>query len=414
MRRQWTLIGLAAATRFSSGMLMGTALAVYVESQGSPLFAGVLAAAYFAGLMVFSPVWGAIADVTGRRRAVMVATGLLSAVAVIPLLFVDGVWAAIGARALFSVFAAGYAPVVLAIVSHHGGASGRGRSVGIYNSARSGGSAAGNLGAGVLLGFVAPASPAVLFAVAGLSMVCVLAAAYIDDPTPTPPAASWQAVGAEVKRRLFPAPDDRGHLRTKGLRWLYVGLAARNLCVLGVMALMGPYLLLEVGVSGPVMGGLLAVNHGSQVAFMFLLGVVADRVGRKPLIALGMAGSGLFAVVAAAMTLPSPGIGRVLVAGTGFLLLGFVFSSMTTGAVAFIGDVAPPERESELMGLRGTAKGLGGVFGPPLVGLAATYYSYEAAFAAASTLAFAASVLVAWRLTESRPAATARGSPADD
>ena len=413
MRRQWSLIGLAAAARFSGGILMGTALAVYVESQGSPLFAGVLAAAYFAGLMVFSPVWGAIADVTGRRRAVMVATGVLSAVAVLPLLVVEGVWAAIGVRALFAVFAAGYAPVVLAIVSHHGGASGRGRSVGLYNSTRSGGFAAGQLGAGALLGVVAPASTPVVLAVFGLSMLCAVAAVGIDDPTPTPPKASWREVGSEVTRRLFPAPDDREHLRTKGLGWLYVALAARNLCVLGVMALMGPYLLGEVGVSGPVMGGLLAINHGSQVAFMFLLGVVADRTGRKPLIALGMAGSGVFALVAAASTLPAPGLGRVVVAGGAFLLLGFVFSSMTTGAVAFIGDVAPPERESELMGLRGTAKGLGGVFGPPLVGFTATYYSYEAAFAAASVLAFGASLLVAWRLTESRPAATS-GTPADD
>ncbi|WP_255149141.1 MFS transporter [Halorarius halobius] len=413
MRRQWSLIGLAAVSRFSGGILMGTALAVFVESQGSPLLAGVLAAAYFAGLMVFSPVWGAVADVTGRRRAVMVATGLLSAAAVLPLLVVRGVWAAIGVRALFAVFAAGYAPVVLAIVSHHGGASGRGRSVGIYNSTRSGGFALGQLGAGALLGVVAPASTPVVLAVAALSVLCALAAVGIRDPTPTPPKASWREVGSEVRRRLLPAPENRDHLRTNGLGWLYVALAARNLCVLGVMALMGPYLLGEVGVSGPVMGGLLAVNHGSQVAFMFLLGVVADRTGRKPLIAAGMAGSGLFAVVAAGMTLPAAGLARVAVAAFGFLLLGFVFSAMTTGAVAFIGDVAPDERESELMGLRGTAKGLGGVFGPPLVGLAATAYSYETAFATASLLAFGASALVAFRLTESRPARGV-GSPADD
>ncbi|WP_435193826.1 MFS transporter [Natronomonas sp. EA1] len=411
-RRIWGLIGLSAFTRFAGGILMGTAFAVYVESAGSPLLAGVLAACYYAGLMVFSPVWGALADVTGRRRAVMVLTALLSAVVVLPLLVVQSVWAAIGVRALFAVFFAGYAPVVLAIVSHHGGATGRGRSVGLYNSARSGGFASGQVGAGVLVGLVAPAGTAVVLAVAGLSALCALAAAFIEDPTPTSPSTSWSEVLTEIRSRLFPAPDERGHLDTNGLRWLYVALAARNLCVLGVMALMGPYLLRNVEVSGAMMGSLLAVNHGSQVAFMFLLGVVADRLGRKPLIVGGMAGSAAFAVVAAVMTYPD-GVGRILVAGGAFLLLGFSFSAMTTGAVAFIGDVAPTGRESELLGLRGTAKGLGGVFGPPLVGLAATAYGYETAFAAASVVACFAVLVVTVGLVESRPAA-ASGVPADD
>lgn len=411
-RRAWGLIGLTAFTRFASGILMGTALAVYVESAGSPLLAGVLAAFYYAGLMVFSPVWGALADVTGRRRAVMAVTGLASAVVVLPLLVVQSVTVAIGVRALFAVFFAGYAPVVLAIVSHHGGASGRGRSVGLYNSARSGGFASGQVGAGVLVGLVAPAGTEVVLAVAGLSALCALGAAFVEDPTPTPPSTSWGAVLSEIRARLFPAPDERGHLAANGLGWLYVALAARNLCVLGVMSLMGPYLIRNVEVSGVMMGSLLAVNHGSQVAFMFLLGIVADRLGRKPLIVGGMVGSAAFAVVAAGMTYPD-GLGRIAVAGGAFLILGFSFSAMTTGAVAFIGDVAPTGRESELLGLRGTAKGLGGVFGPPLVGLAATAYGYETAFAGASVVAFLAVVVVAVGLVESRPD-VGNATPADD
>jgi MFS family permease len=87
---------------------------------------------------------------------------------------------------------------------------------------------------------------------------------------------------------------------------------------------------------------------------------------------------------------------------------------MTTGALAFIADVAPPNRESELMGLRSTAKGLGGVVGPVLVGGVATLAGYRTAFALASVLAFAAAALVWLALTESRPAGAGRAVPADD
>lgn len=443
VRTQWLLLATAAVSRFGGGVLMGTAMAVYVGREGSPLAVSAVATAYFAGLMLASPVWGAVADVTGRRRAVMVVTGTLATLAAAPLAVADGVWAPVGLRGLYAVFAAGFAPVALTIASERGGESGRGRSLGTFNSARSGGFAGGQFVAGLLLGAVA--RPELYLVVAGLSAASTVAAALLVDPTNdggddgpgTPVAADGGTSGEpptraellqEVRDRLFPAAGDRGHFRVKGLRWLYVALAVRNVTVLGVMALMAPYLVDIVGVAEAVMGALLAVNHGTQVAAMYLLGVAADRVGRKPLIVVGMAGSGAFAVFAAAATLPAAGAGvlgvagpawlgtglaRVAVAAGALFLLGVSFSAMTTGAVAFIGDVAPAGRESELMGLRSTAKGLGGIVGPTLVGGAATLAGYPAAFALASTLAFVAAGLAGLALVESRP--TGGGSvPADD
>jgi MFS family permease len=445
-RTQWVLLATAAATRFGGGVLMGTAMAVYVGREGSPLAVSAVATAYFAGLMLASPVWGALADVTGRRRAVMVVTGSLATLAAAPLAVADGVWVPVGLRGLYAVFAAGFAPVALTIASERGGADGRGRSLGTFNSARSGGFAGGQFVAGLLLGAVA--RPELYLVVAGLSALSTVAALFLVDPTddgrsggsggdadlaadggapPDDPPTRAELL-AEVRHRLFPAAADRGHFRVKGLRWLYVALAVRNVTVLGVMALMAPYLVDIVGVAEPVMGALLAVNHGTQVGAMYLLGVAADRVGRKPLIVVGMAGSGAFAVLAAAATVPAVGAGvlglagpawlgtglaRVAAAGGALFVLGVSFSAMTTGAVAFIGDVAPAGRESELMGLRSTAKGLGGVLGPTLVGGAATLAGYPTAFALASTLAFAAAGLAGLALVESRPAG-GRTVAADD
>jgi MFS family permease len=402
-RREWSLIGVSAATRFASGTLMGTALAVYIGDAGSPFAVSMVATAYWIGLMVLSPVWGAVADVTGRRRAVLGLTGLAATVAVLPLVVVGGVWGPIGLRGVYAVFAAGFAPVVLSIVSVRGGSTARGQSVGFFNSTRALGFAGGQLTAGLLLGLLVPDQ--LYLVIAGLSLVSTLAVVFVTDPTPSPARdPTLVELTGEVKHRLLPAAGERSHLMTNGLLWLYVALAVRNMTVLGTTALAPPYLVQVVGVSEPVMGAVLASNHGVQVVAMLLLGVVADRAGRKPLIVLGMAGSGAFALLAAAATVPTPGLDRVLVAGTAFVVLGTSFSAMATGAVSFIGDVAPADRESELMGLRSTAKAVGGVAGPPLLGVVATVTSYEAAFAGGSLLAFGAALLAAVALVESKPA----------
>jgi MFS family permease len=409
---QWGLISLAALTRFGSGILMGTVLAVVIEQTGSALAVGILATGFFAGLMLFSPIWGAIADVTGRRRTVMVGTGLLATVSIVPLTLSDAIGWSIFWRAMYSVFAAGFAPVILAIVSHYGGMSGKGRSIGVFNGARSGGFAGGNLVAGVLLGLYVPGD--IYLVVGALSAVSTLAALGISDPTPSPEReTTLREVAHEVRHRLLPAVENRAHLRTNGLSFLYLGLAVRNACVLGVMALIAPFFLGTVGFREATMGAVLAANHGIQVPAMVVLGILADRVGRKPLVVVGMAGSGFFAFIVSLT--PAVAVDyRLLFAVSAMVVLGVAFSAMTTGSLAFISDVAPDNRESELMGLRSTAKGLGGVIGPVFVGGLATLIGYRTAFAVASVLGIAAAVLVLFALTESRPLDRGKRVPADD
>lgn len=427
-RRQRVVIAVSAATRFMTGILMGTGMAVLVGDAGGSAFAvSMVLTAYMVGMTVFAPVWGAIADVTGRRRAVVVVTGLLATLAVLPLaavgevgpsfsvasLTVDGVWVPIGFRGLYAVFAVGFIPVMLSIVSARGGAEGRGRSLGFFNSARAVGFSGGQLAVGTLLGLLAPSS--LYLVIAGVSLVSAVTAVFVVDPTPTPDEQPTAGdVVREVRRRLLPAVGEREHLRTNGLRWLYVALALRNMTVLGVMSLMPVYLTGPVGVTTAVMGVLLAINPTAQVLFMYLFGRVADRAGRTPLIVAGVAGSGVFALVVALVPLPGSTFVRLLVAGAAFVTIAAAFSAMTTGALAFIGDVAPPERESELMGLRSTAKGVGGILGPPLVGTVATATSMQVAFAAGSVLALGAAGLAAVGLTEPEHRSADRPGPAAD
>jgi MFS family permease len=396
---------------------MGTALGFTIGATGgSDLAVGLVSTAYFAGLMFFAPFWGALADITGHRKAVLVGTGTAATLAIGPLVVVRDPWLSIGVRALYAVFAAGFLPVMLAVSSERGGGSGRGRSLGFFNSARGVGLSGGRLAAGVLLGLLLPS--ALFVVVVAFSLLSTVAAVFVDTDVVstdgTPDRLAPRSLVAAVRRRLLPGVEEREHLRRNGLRWLYVALALRNATVIGVVALMPVYLPGRLGLSEFAMGALLALNPTGQAVFMVLFGRIADDSGRKGLVVLGMAGSAAFALVAAAATVPSTSTGRLAVAAVAFVLIAASFSAMTTGALAFIGDVAPPERESELMGLRSTAKGVGGILGPPLVGTLATATSMQVAFAAGSVLALSAAALAAVGLTEPDRRSDERVSPPAD
>lgn len=398
-RHQQAVLAVAAAASKASPILMGTGMAVLVErAGGSPLAVGLVLTVYFFGLMVFSPVWGALADATGERRKVLLAASALAVVAVLPLTVVEGVWAPLGVRAVYAAFAAGYLPVLLTIASERGGESGRGRSVGLFSSAQAVGFAAAQLLAGFVLGAFAPWVLYLL--VAAFAAVVVLAALVLDDPTPDAPRSVGDVAG-EVRRRLFPSKAGRRHFRRNGLRWLYVAVFLRNATVIGTTSLLPVYLVSTLGVSEFTMGVLLAINPAGQILFMYLVGRVADDSGRKSLITLGMAGSGAFPVLTAAASFPASAAARIALAAAGMAALAAAFSALRVGAVSFIGDVAPENRESELIGFRSTARGFGGMLGPVLVGTAASAVGYEAAFALVSLLAFAGAVVVAATLVES-------------
>lgn len=402
-RVQRLVIGAAAAANKARIILMGTAMAVYVEQAGGTPFAvGMVFTVYWFGLMGFSPVFGAIADVTGRRRTVLISTAALATLAILPLTVVHNVWGPIFFRGVFAIFAAGFLPVMLTIVSERGGVTDRGESLGFFNSTQAVGFTLAQLLAGMLLGLVAPWTLYLFVAI--VSAIVVLAGIAIHDPTPAAETEpSVRAITAEVKDRLLPTKSDRGYLRSHGLRWLYIAVLFRNITVLGIGSLLPVYLLNNVGVAEVIMGILLAINPAGQMAFMYLFGRVADITGRKPLVVGGMAGAGLHALLIAGAVFPPTITQRVIVAAIALFVLAAAYSAETTGTYAFIGDVAPARRESELMGLHSTARGFGGMVGPVLLGGVATVTSYELAFAGASLLALSAALLVAILLIESFP-----------
>ncbi|MFB6094157.1 MAG: MFS transporter [Halanaeroarchaeum sp.] len=393
------LLATAAAANKVAVILMGTVMAVYVERAGSVLAAGLVTTVYFFGLMVFSPVWGGIADVTGRHRLVLAVTSALAALSVLPLSVVGGAYAPLTFRFLFAVFAASFLPVGFTIVGEVSGGGGRGRAVGVFSAAGALGGALAQFSSGALLELLA--RPTVYLALFAIAALVAVAAAFVPDPIEPPSGSvSVEELLGEIRRRLVPRAD-AAHLREHGLRWLYLASFLRNLTVLGFVTLLPVYFLRGVGTTPAVMGVLLGVNPLVQTVSMYGMGGLADRIGRKPLIVAGYAGSGLYALVEAVATVPGSPVARVLIAGVGMIVLGVSFAAVQVGVVSFIGDVAPTHRESELVGLRWTARGLGGMLAPPIFGTIVGLVGFEATFVLASTLAIAAAVIVFALVTES-------------
>lgn len=400
--RQKLVVALAGITRSASGGMLGTALSVYVGRAGSPLAVGLLSAGFFAGMTVFAPLWGAVGDLTGRRKELLVVVSVATTALAGAFLFVVGsVPGLVTMRAVYAVFAVGFGPLMISIVGTLAGREHRGRSAGFFSSAVAAGDMGGQALVGALLGLVAPSRLFVL--IAGIGLLATAIAAFIADPdtrTETPgEGPTLGAVFGSARHRLLPTPAERAAFRRSGLTTLYGALALRHASVKGVGALVPIYLLSNVGVTEPIMGLLLMISSAAQVLLMSLFGRAADVGSRKRLILLGFAASGGYGLfMAAAAVLDGPL--RLLVAAIAHLSIAVGFSSMDLGIIALVSDAVPPSREAAFVGLRSTAAGLGGVVGPLVVGAFATAFGFVPTFVAAGLFVIVPVALVEGTLVE--------------
>lgn len=147
--------------------------------------------------------------------------------------------------------------------------------------------------------------------------------------------------------------------------------------------------------AGPVGAAwLLAVYSLMQFLFAPWWGRLSDRVGRRPVLLVGLFGAALsYLAFGLAGTLP------VLFAAR---IAGGVMGANVGVAQAYIADVTEPRDRARGMGMIGAAFGLGFIFGPALGGLLSRW-GPEAPFVGAAALAALNGVLAWFRLPESLP-----------
>ena len=116
---------------------------------------------------------------------------------------------------------------------------------------------------------------------------------------------------------------------------------------------------------GAVIGGLYSAFSLMQFVFSPVWGRVSDRVGRRPILLLGLAGSvvfyGLFAYASSLpVEMPALAVGLMLASRLG---AGIAGASVGTAA-AVIADSTTPDKRARGMALIGAAFGIGFTFGP--------------------------------------------------
>ncbi len=119
----------------------------------------------------------------------------------------------------------------------------------------------------------------------------------------------------------------------------------------------------DLGANGLQVGLLVSIYSLVQLVMAPIWGRISDRIGRRPVLLLGLLGSGVaYLVFAGADSLTLLFLSRVV---------GGIGGSTIPVAQAYIADVTPPERRAGNMGLIGAAFGLGFVIGPMLGGILA-------------------------------------------
>ena len=133
----------------------------------------------------------------------------------------------------------------------------------------------------------------------------------------------------------------------------------------GIIIPLLPFYAESFGASA-LMIGLLGTSF-SLMQFLFspIWGRWSDRIGRKPIILVGLMGSCVsYLALALARSLPMVFLARII---------GGIAGANIPTAQAYIADVTTPENRAKGMGMVGAAFGLGFIFGPAIGGVLSRY-----------------------------------------
>ena len=163
----------------------------------------------------------------------------------------------------------------------------------------------------------------------------------------------------------------------------------------GVIIPIIPFYMESLGAGGTELGLLIASYAVMRLIFAPIWGSVSDKVGRKPILMIGILGYGITMVLFGLAT-------ELWMLFAARILSGILSSATSPTTMAYIGDSTSEEDRGGGMGIMGAAVGLGTIFGPALGGLLAGE-SLSMPFFIAGGMSILALVLIAIFLPESLP-----------
>jgi DHA1 family multidrug resistance protein-like MFS transporter len=163
-----------------------------------------------------------------------------------------------------------------------------------------------------------------------------------------------------------------------------------------------PFLITKLGASGSGLGVLASVYALMQLVCAPVWGNLSDRVGRKPVLLIGVLGYAIAMFIFGLST-------RFWMLFLARTFSGVLSSAAMPTAMAYLSDSLPEKERSGAMGKLGAAVGLGVVLGPLLGGFLSST-SLSLPFFVGSALSLAALGLIQAFLPESHPAGAASTS----
>jgi len=194
-------------------------------------------------------------------------------------------------------------------------------------------------------------------------------------------------------------------MKTTNRRNLFILVFALMVVMLGfgMVIPVFPFIIDKLGASGSALGVLVATAALTEFLFGPIWGSISDRVGRRPILMIGMFGY--------ALSMLAFGFATKLWMLLVFRALSGILSSATmTTTMAYIGDSTSEKSRGGGMGILGAVGGAGAVIGPGIGGLLAGG-SLSTPFFVSALMSLLSLLLIALLLPESLPleARTAQG-----
>jgi MFS transporter, DHA1 family, multidrug resistance protein len=382
-RTLWLMVTVQALMSFAFSV-SGPFLPLFIIQLGvKPIavvsaWAGVIASVNFLAAAIFSPIWGGVADRTGRK-AMVVRSCIAIAVFTAIMGLVQNVWQLFAARACMGIFS-GFSAAAIAMVGTQVPEETLGFSLGWMTTGQLVGGLCGPLFGGFLADrlhdyrqvFYATS----LFALAGALVTILFVRERLRPENAPPRRASFFAGLHEVATHPRLAP-------------MFVVVLLAQVVAFGVQPVVALFVRELVGNASwlaTAAGLAFAVTGLADLIASPFLGKRSDRIGYRRVLLIALFGVAVFTIPQAF----AHSIGAFIALRFG---VGLFLGGVLPTANALIGRTFPVERRGQVFGITSSATFLGMFSGPLLGGTIAARFGFEAVFL---TIGFMALANLAW------------------
>ncbi len=359
----------------SYNMVRMPVLALFAEHLGAgPERIGlIVSVSTLTGVLLKLPS-GALSDIYGRRfllRIGVVAFGLPPFL----YLFITDLNSLTALRFVHGLATAIFAPSALATVAELYRER-RGAALGTYTACTQSGALLGPFIGGYLAHVAGFDFAFVAAGVCGCIAIVLFYSLHLDVATPQVPEKGMRPLLAEMWKGFAIVAKNRKVLITSATD------GAKMIANGALMAFL-PLYGLTVGLNPGEVGLLFSVQAGTSFFSKPIMGRVSDRVGRQPLIIIG-----LLICAATFVCIPHVSIfALLLLLSAGF---GFGEAVVSSSSSAFVADSSEFKTLGAGMGMQGTIGDIGHASGPLLAGILIANMSYAGAFTIIASLQVAA------------------------